>query len=164
MNASHAMGINKSIKIDQKFPKLIFNMALPANGFLMYSDLAVLAKMPSNKLLSKVLPEKGYYPAQVGSIMESHEVYPSSYYFNTDGLKVLTAPRLLKPWKLLATPEKYERKYMVPHNTDLKANAEMWISRYERLLKELKPKQKGTIVEEYLNQQLELSKNIVNAE
>mgnify|MGYP006193821769 CR=1 FL=1 len=164
INSSHAMGISKSIKLDQKGLRMLTNMALPANGFLMYADLAVLGKMPSNKLLSKVLPRKGFYQTQVGSIMESHEVYPTGDYFNTEDLGVLTAPRFLKPWKLLATPEKYERKYMTPRNSDLRANAEMWADRYELLLKDLKPKQKGTIVEEYLLKQLELTQKILITE
>lgn len=164
INASHAMGISKSIKTDQKFPKMLTNMALPANGFLMYADLAVLGKMPSNRLLEKVLPKKGFYPVQVGSIMEVHKVYPSGDHFKTDDLGVLTAPRVKKPWKLLATPRKYEAKYMTPENSQLKANAEMWISCYEKLLNDLKPSQKGTIVEEYLTQQLELSKRIQDLE
>ncbi len=164
VNQSHAMGISKELKLDQKHIKMVMNMALPANGFLMYADLAVLAKMPSNKLLSKVLPEKGFYQAQVGSIMEAHEAYPSGEVFKTDELSVLTAPRLLKPFKLLATPRKYEKKYMTPANSELKANAEMWIERYEALIDDLKASQKGTIVETYLTKQLELSKKIAAEE
>jgi hypothetical protein len=164
VNQSHAMGISKELKLDQKHIKMVMNMALPANGFLMYADLAVLAKMPSNKLLSKVLPEKGFYQAQVGSIMEAHEAYPSGEVFKTDELSVLTAPRLLKPFKLLATPRKYEKKYMTPANSELKANAEIWIERYEALIDDLKASQKGTIVETYLTKQLELSKKIAAEE
>lgn len=164
INASHAMGINGSIKVDQKFIKKLTNMALPANGFLMYADHAVLSKMPSNKLLKKVLPEKGFYHSQVGSIMEAHEVFPSGEYFNTEDLTVLTAPRIGKPLKLLATPEKYEKKHIHTFNSELKANAEMWIERYESLLGDLKASDKGTLVESYLLRQLELSKKIANEE
>jgi hypothetical protein len=164
VNQSHAMGMSKELKLDQKYLKMVLNMALPANGFLMYADLAVLAKMPSNKLLSKVLPEKGFYQAQVGSIMESHQAFPSGEVFKTDELGVLTAPRILKPLHLLATPRKYEKKYMTPANSELKANAEMWIERYESLIDDLKPSQKGTIVETYLTKQLELSKKIAAEE
>lgn len=160
VNASHAMGINKSIKTDQKHIKMLSNMALPSNGFMMYADLSVLGKTPSNRLLSKVIPEKGFYPAQVGSIMEVHKAFPTGEYFNTDKLKVLTAPRLKKPLKLLATPRKYEAKYMTPQNSDLKANAEMWIGRYEALLGSLSESEKGSIVENYLKEQIELSKKI----
>ncbi|MFL5810479.1 MAG: hypothetical protein ACJ749_13235, partial [Flavisolibacter sp.] len=164
VNQSHAMGISKELKLDQKGLKMVFNMALPANGFLMYADLAVLAKMPSNKLLAKVLPEKGFYPAQVGSIMQVHEVFPSGEIFKTDDLGVLTAPRILSPLHLLATPRKYEKKYMTPANSELKANAEMWIERYESLINDLKTSQRGTIVETYLTKQLELSKKIAAEE
>lgn len=160
INTSHAMGINESIKLDAKFVSKIFNMALPSNTFLMYADWAVLAKMPSNRLLSKVLPEKGFHHVQVGSIMENHPVFPSGDHFNTEGLSVLTAPRVGKPLKLLATPEKYEQKHMTPKNSELKANAEMWIERYELLLGQLKPSQRGSEVESYLLKQLELAKNI----
>lgn len=164
VNQAHAMGISKELKLDQKGISMIKNMALPANGFLMFADQAVLAKMPSNKLLSKILPEDKFYRAQVGSIMEAHEVYPSGDVFKTDELGVLTAPRFLKPHKLLATPRKYEKKYMTPANSELKANAEMWVERYEALLDDLKPSQRGTIVESYLTKQLELSKKIVSEE
>ncbi len=164
VNQAHAMGISKELKLDQKGLKMISNMALPANGFLMFADLAVLAKMPSNKLLSKVLPEDNFYRAQLGSIMEAHDVYPSGDVFKTDDLGVLTAPRFSKPLKLLATPRKYEKKYMTPANSELKANAEMWIERYEALIDDLKPSQKGTIVETYLIKQLELAKKITSQE
>lgn len=164
INASSAMGLNGSIKVDQKYLKMLTNMALPANGFLMYADHAVLSKMPSNKLLKKVLPENGLYPAQVGSIMEAHAAYPSGEKFNTDELSVLTGPRLLKPFKLLATPRKYEKKYMTPKNSELKANAEMWSERYESLLGDLKEKDRGSEVERYLLKQLEISNKIISTE
>lgn len=160
INASHVMGISKSIKTDQKHIKLLSNMALPSNGFMMYADLAVTGKVPSVRLLSKVLPKKGFYPAQVGSIMEVHKAFPTGEYFNTDHLKVLTAPRVKKPHRLLETPRKYEEKFMTAQTSNLKANAEMWIERYEGLIKALKPEQQGSAVEDYLLKQLELSKNI----
>lgn len=164
INASHAMGINKSIKTDQKYLKMLTNMALPANGFLMYADLAVLAKKPGKKEIKKSLSEKGFHPAQVGSIMEAYEAYPSGEYFKTDDLGVLTAPRLFKPHKLLATPEKYQAKYMTRENSELKANAEMWIEHYRALLNSLGSTQKGSHVEEYLKKQLDLSEKIVAEE
>ena len=164
INASSAMGLNGSIKLDQKYLKMLTNMALPANGFLMYADHAVLSKMPSNKLLKKVLPEDGLYPAQVGSILEAHKAYPSGEKFNTDELTVLTGPRLFKPFKLLATPRKYEKKYMTPNNSELKANAEMWSERYESLLQDLKKKDRGPEVERYLLKQLEISNKIISTE
>lgn len=164
VNQAHAMNISKELKLDQKGISMVMNMALPANGFLMFADLAVLAKMPSNMLLAKVLPEDGFYRAQVGSIMQAHEVFPSGEIFKTDDLGVLTAPRLLKPLHLLATPRKYEKKYMTPANSELKANAEMWIERYQSLIDDLKPSQRGSIVETYLTSQLELSKKIAAEE
>lgn len=164
INASSAMGLNGDIEVDQKYLKMLTNMALPANGFLMYADHAVLSKMPSNKLLKKVLPQKGLYPAQVGSIMEAHAAYPSGEKFNTDDLSVLTGSRLFKPFKLLATPRKYEKKYMTPKNSELKANAEMWVERYEALLGDLKTHDRGTEVERYLLKQLEISKQIMSTE
>lgn len=163
INQSHALGLTKSIKTDQKYIKMLTNMALPANAFLMYADKAVLAKMPSNKLLKKVLPERKVYPAQVGSIMEVHPAYPTGDYFKTDELGVLTAPRFSHPFSLLATPRKYEKKYMTPENSELKANAEMWIKRYELLLRKMKESERGTN-EAYLLRQLDLAKTIFNAE
>jgi hypothetical protein len=164
VNQAHAMNISKELKLGQKGIKMLLNMALPANGFLMFADLAVLSKTPSNKMLSKVLPAQGFYRAQVGSIMQAYKAYPAGEIFKTDDLDVLTAPRLLKPLKLLATPRKYQKKYMTPANSELKANAQMWIERYEKLVNDLRPSQKGTIVEEYLFQQLELSKKIASEE
>lgn len=164
INSSHVMGVNKPIKVDQKFIKKLTNLALPANTFLMYADLAVLAKMPSNKLLSKVIPQKGFHPVQVGSIMNNYPAYPTGDKFVTEGLGVLTAPRLAKPHKLLATPEKYEKKYMTPEHTELKANAEMWLARYERLLGTLRPEQRNTKLESYLQEQLNISQRIISTE
>ena len=53
---------------------------------------------------------------------------------------------------------------MTPANSELKANAELWIERYEALINDLKDSQKGTVVEEYLNNQLELAKKIAAQE
>ncbi len=164
INSSNAMGINKKIKVNQKFIKKFTNLALPSNTFLMYSDLAVLGKMPSPKLLSKVLPENGFYPVQVGSLMNNYPVYPSGDKFLTDGLGVLTAPRLAKPHKLLATPEKYEQKYMTPRNSELKSNALVWSERYTKLLNALPKSQRGSKVEEYLQEQLNISQRIISVE
>lgn len=161
INTSHAMGINKSIKVDQTGIKKLFNMALPSNGFLMYADKTVLKKAPSNRKLSKAIEEKGFHQVQVGSIMEAHDAYPTGDYFKTEGLGVLTAPRLFKPWKLLTTPEKYEAKYMKPENSELKANAEMWLERYENKLQKA---EKGSALEAYLIKQIDLSKKIISQE
>lgn len=161
INTSHAMGITKSIKVDQTGIKKLLNMALPSNGFLMYADKTVLKKAPGLRKLSKEIEDKGFYQVQVGSIMEAHEAYPTGEYFKTEGLGVLTAPRLLKPWKLLATPEKYEKKYMTPKNSELKANAEKWMLHYLNLLD---VSEKGSKVESYLLKQIELCKNIIAEE
>lgn len=164
INTSHIMGINKSIKLNQGGLKKFFNMALPSNTFLMYADLAALKKAPSNKKLNKAIAEKGFYQVQVGSIIENHPAFPSGDKFNTEGLSVLTAPRPKSPFNFLGTPEKYEKKYMTPNNSELKANAEMWIERYEGNLQKLKENQKGSELEQYLQKQLELSKAILSAE
>lgn len=163
MNASHLMGINKSIKVDQKFPKLLFNMAVPSNGFMMYADLSALGKTPSVRKLTKALKKNGMSPVQVGALLEVHRAFPTGEKFNTDDLTILTLPRVKKPLKLLTTPRKYE-KYFTPKNTELKANAEMWIGRYETLLSKLGKDQVGSEVEEYLQNQLELAKKIQSAE
>jgi hypothetical protein len=161
INQSHAMGISKSIKVDQTGIKKLFNMALPANGFLMYADKTVLKGAPGNRTLKKSLKEKGFHQVQVGSIMQAYDAYPTGEYFKTEDLGVLTAPRLRTPWKLLATPEKYEAKYMTPDNSELKANAEMWLLRYESNLQKA---DKGSDVEAYLLKQIELSKKIISQE
>lgn len=164
INSSHALGINKPIKLNQKFIKKVLNLALPANTFLMYADKTVLAKMPSNKLLSKVIPDQGFYPAQVGSMMNNYPAYPSGEKFETTDLGVLTAPRIGKPLKLLSTPEKYEKKYMTPQNSDLRANAQMWQKRYSHLLNNLTPDQKDSMLESYLQKQLVISNRILSTE
>lgn len=164
INSSNVMGINQKIKVDQKFIQKFTNLALPSNTFLMYADLAVLGKMPSNKLLSKVIPEKEFYPVQVGSLMNNYPVYPSGDKFVTDDLGVLTAPRVKKPHKLLATPEKYEQKYMTPRNSELKANALLWADRYSKLLNALPKSERGSKLESYLQEQLNISQRIISTE
>jgi hypothetical protein len=164
INTSHAMGITDDIELDQKNVKMLLNMALPANGFMMYADLAVLEDVPNLKKLGKVLSQKSFYEVQVGAMMEVHPVYPSGDIFNTDKLTVLTAPRIGKPLRLLETPKKYEEKYMTPSTSHLKENAQMWITRYEALLHKLKKSQRGTELESYLMKQLELSKKIAAEE
>lgn len=164
LNTSSAIGLNDSILVDQKFIKKLSNMALPANGFLMLADEAVLASPPSKRELKKSLEKSGLNPTQVGSLINSYDAFPSGEVFDNEELKVLTAPRVKKPFKLLATPEKYEKKYMTPQNSDLKANAQMWAKRYEKLLAELKAKERGSEVERYLRKQLELSYKILKTE
>jgi hypothetical protein len=164
LNTSAAIGLNDQILTDQKFLKKLTNMALPANGFLMMSDKAVLAREPSIRKLKGAITENGVNPAQVGSVMTVYHAFPSGEVFNTEDLKVLTGPRLTKPFKLLTTPQKYEKKYMTPENTNLKANAQMWLKRYEELLADLKPKDRGTEIEKYLLHQIALSKKIIKAE
>lgn len=164
LNSSHAMGLNKSVQVDQKYLKMLLNLALPANAFMMYADKAVLAKAPSNKLLSKNLPRKGFHEVQVGSLMNVYKAYPSGDYFNNEELEVMTAPRLSKPLRLLATPRKYAKKYLKPENSELKVNAQAWIERYQLLLDKLKPSQKGGLVENYLVEQLKISKKIASEE
>lgn len=160
VNASNAMDFSRYIKEDQKFPKALFNLALPSNAFLMYADEAVLAKLPRNKKLKKELAEKKFSKVQVGSIMNSYPAFPSGDKFNTDNLSVLTAPRFNKPLKLLSSPKKYNKKYMTAANTELKANASMWVKRYQERLDNLSKKERGGELEQYLQQQLELAQNI----
>ncbi len=164
INQSAALGINKPIALDQKFLRKLTNMALPANGFLMYADRAVLARSPSLRKLQKSVSEKGFHHAQVGAMLRSYDAFPSGEYFKTDELSVLTAPRISKPLSLLATPRSYARRYMTPANSELKANAEMWVARYQRLLNRVKSSDKGSALESYLLQQLEISKKIVAEE
>lgn len=164
INASNAMGLSKKIEVDQKFIKKLLNLALPANAFLMYADNAVLKKAPSLGKLKSDLAKKDFSITQVGSIMNAYDAFPSGDTFNTDNLTVLTGPRVTKPLKLLATPAKYEAKYMSEENTELKANAEMWITRYEKLIDKLSPRDRGSKLESYLQEKLQLSKEIVSAE
>jgi hypothetical protein len=164
INQSAALGLNKPIALDQKYLKMLTNMALPANGFLMYADRAVLARSPGLRKLRKSISDKGFHQAQVGAILRSYEAFPSGEYFKTDELSVLTAPRIATPWKLLSTPRSYEQKYMTPANSELKANAEMWVARYQSLLDRVKSSDKGSALESYLLHQLETSKKIVSEE
>lgn len=164
VNQGEALAINKGKKVDQSTIKAVFNLAIPANTFLMYADQAVLSKMPSIRTLEKNLPKKGFYPTQVGSIMAAYPVYPSGDHFNTENLKATRVPRLLKYWKIFSSPKSYEKKYMTPERTNLKENAGLWIKRYEQLLGKLGHKKKGSLVEDYLEKQLELSKSIYYAE
>lgn len=164
INQSHALGITKGIKVDTKFPSLLFNMALPANGFMMYADKTVLKKAPGKEKLKKKLAEKGFYEVQLGSMMETFDAYPTGEYFKTDDLTILTAPRVLKPFKLLATPRKYAKKYMTPENSKLRENAELWIARYEALLSDLDQEESSGQIGEYLRSQLELAKKIASEE
>jgi hypothetical protein len=164
INSSHAMGINQSIKVDQKFIRKLTNIALPANGFLMYADLAVLAKKPGIRKIKRALAKNGFHKVQVGSILEAHEAFPSGEYFNTEDLTVLTAPRIGKPLKLLATPEKYQKKHINGANADLRDNALTWLEHYQSLLDSLGPSERGSQLEAYLTRQLEVSKKIVSEE
>lgn len=164
INQSHALGLSKSIKLDQKYLKMLFNMALPANGFMMYADTTVLKRAPSKRKLKKLIDSKNFSEVQVGSMLSVHDAYPTGDFFITDDLTVLTAPRVLKPWKLLYTPQKYEQKYMTPENTELKANAELWLERYEELYSKLSKNEVASKLGDYLRAQIALSKKIAEEE
>lgn len=164
INQSHALGISKEIKVDQKFISLLFNMALPSNGFLMYADKTVLKFAPGKRALKKAISQKGFHEVQLGSMMEVFPAYPTGDYFKTNDLTILTAPRILKPWKLLSTPRKYAKKYMTPANSELKENAEMWIERYEAILSELDKGEASSELGQYLIKQIELAKKIAAEE
>lgn len=164
-NQAFTLGIfNKKLETNQNFIKTIFNMAIPANFYMTLADQTVLQKMPSNKLLAGVIPENDFHPVQVGAVIEHHPAFPSGDRFDTDNTWLLASPRLTKPGKIFGTPEKYRNKYLTPFNSEIKANAEMWVGRYERLLNELTDNQKGSEVESYLVKQLELSKKILEQE
>lgn len=153
INTSHLMGINKSINIGENGVKKYLNMALPTNTFMMYADQTVVTQKPGLRKLKGLLNTKGFSPVQVGALITNYPAFPSGDKFSTDDLTVLTAPRVMKPLKLLMTPEKYER-YMTPKNSELTANAESWKTHYEKLLGKLGANDEK--VETYLLKQLEI--------
>lgn len=162
INSSHYMGINDLIKVGERGIKKYFNMALPSNTFLMYADKSALGKKPSLSKLTKMIKKNGFTPVQVGSLINNYPAFPSGDKFNTDDLNVLTAPRIKKPLKLLATPEKYEVRYMTPRNSVLLDNAHAWKSHYQKLLNQISDKKNSAKVDKYLRDQLEVIEAIIN--
>jgi hypothetical protein len=161
LNTSHVMGMNKEVKTDQPFLKQLTSLAVPANAFLTYVDLAIKPKASVRNILrSESFRSHNYFPAQVGSLMLHYQAYPAGSYFATDELKSLTLPRFLKGAGMFATPGKYTHKHGKIENLELEQNAIKWISTYQRLLERLPPSSKGTAIENYLQSQLHLSQEI----
>ncbi len=150
MNTSAAMGINKSIKVDQALPVQLLNLAIPANAFMMYADQILDESVSAKKILrSKVYQQFGFYPVQVGSLLVREPVFPSSEIFKTDELNGISLPRK-KILKMFTTLKNYDRKFM-PENTDLKANSESWAERYSKM----RGKQRVSAEQNYVEAQLE---------
>lgn len=147
INTSHVLGINGSIGTDQFILKQLTDLAVPANLFMMYADLAVLKK-PKAK--------SSYTPVQVGSLLGYYPAFETGSKFDTKDLRMMTLPRITKPFKLLMTPRKY-KKYQTIENTDLKANAAKWRTLYSKFLQ-------NSASNEYLENQLQLSEEILRAE
>lgn len=150
INTSHVLGINGSIGTDQFILKQLTNLAVPANLFMMYADLAVLNKPKARS---------AFTPLQVGSLLSYYPAYETGSKFDTKDLKMMTLWRVKKPLKLLMNPRKY-LKYQTAENTDLKANATKWRSLYTNFLKMTPANQSN----EYLEKQLQLSEEILRTE
>ena len=159
INMGNTLGINKAISTDQDGIKQLFNLALPANTFMMYADLAVLNKLKKRKL-RKLVEEKGFSPLQLGSLLMKYEAYADGEYFDTKDLTVLTLPRVKKPHRLLDNPKKYER-FINEETTELKNNAEAWLTKYQQLFEKLASNEKDLTFGSYLKSQILLAEKIL---
>lgn len=158
MNTSHAMGINSSIETDRSILRQIFNLAVPANAYLMYMDKALLKNVNEKKILkSKAYKKFGYHPSQVGTLMIHLKAYPDNVMFETSELKSITLPRK-NILKIGTTPASYD-KYARPENTQLLENAKRWKSVYEGMTFR---RDKGLQI--YLQNQKDLIDAIINGE
>ncbi len=159
MNQGHALGINKHISTDRPMPLALFNLALPANAYMMYADLAVLKK-PSYGKIKKDVRNNGFSTTQVGSLLSNHEAYPNGEIFLTEGLGIQTAPRISKPFKLLMTPEKY-KKYLTDENSNESSNAQKWVAVYREFLEKAEKKNEEQKFIDYLKNQLHAASDIL---
>jgi len=162
LNTSHAMGMNKLEKTDQFIIKQIFDIAIPANAYLLYADQAVLNKITNRELAnSSQLKEFGYHPAQVGSLMLRYNAYPESVMFKTEDLTAITAPRK-RILKMFATAGSYD-EYLAQsddENVLLLDNAKRWVKTYSSLLQKLPHSELNLDQRIYLEGQKDLSLKI----
>jgi hypothetical protein len=155
LNTSAAMGMNNSIEVDRALGIQLFNLAIPANAYMMYADKILTSKVSSKEIIhSEVYQRFGYYPVQVGSLLVRERVFPSNEMFQNDELTGISLPRkdLLK---MFATLKNYDRK-LTPQNTELRANSEKWIERYS----DMKEKSAASMNQSYVDSQLEKTREL----
>lgn len=135
INTSHALGLNKSIKTDKKLiPQQIFNLAVPANAYLMYMDKIILKKKT------------------LGAIANRYDVFPSNVMYKTDELEALTLPRK-RIFRMFATPIKYDRYLKEGRYSNIKDNAQAWLN------KSLSKKKSSKYYSEDINLALKILEN-----
>jgi hypothetical protein len=155
MNTSAAMGMNPSIEVDRALPVQLFNLAVPANAYMMYADKILNERVSAKKILrSEVFQQFGYYPVQVGSLLVREAVFPTSEMFKNDELRGISLPRK-KLLKMFTTLKRYDRQ-LTPQNTELKANSESWIERYSKM----RGQQKVSAEDSYVEVQLERAQKL----
>lgn len=156
VNTSHAMGINSSIETDRSAIRQLFNLAVPANAYLMYADKAVLNEVNAKEISkSKAFKSFGYSPAQLGSLLIHMPVYPDNVMFRTTELVAFTLPRK-NIIKLLATPIRYD-KFATSENSDLVENAKKW----KELYLNMQPRDNDPKFNDYLEEQKKLAESIL---
>lgn len=156
MNTSHAMGINASIETDRNELIQLFNVAVPANAYLMYAEKAVLKEADEDEITDSTSFKKhGFHASQVGSLLIPIKVFPDNVMFRTSELKAFTMPRR-NILKMRATPESYDR-YMTDENTVLTENARRWQDLYQKM----DGSRESQKFQNYLKQQQQLTRNIL---
>lgn len=156
INTSHAMGMNSSVETDRNALVQVFNLAVPANAYLMYVEKMVLEEASERNIVrSQSFKNFGFHSSQVGSLMTRIKVYPSNAMFKTDDLNSITLPRFSLT-RALATPESYDR-YLRPDNSEMKANALKWRDLYSKM----EGSREGLKFENYLKQQKAMAAKII---
>lgn len=162
MNTAHAMGISKGIKTDKGKVEQLFNLAVPSNAYMMFVDKTVLKNKPSlGKIArSETFKSLGYHPVQVGTLLSKYSVYPESVIFKVEELKGLTLPRK-NIFKLLATPQKYDKHVAKEKYSVLEVDAGAWVKHYDKLLEKAEKRNKPDELIQYLKDQRDRAQRIV---
>jgi len=155
LNAGAAIGINNSIKVDEGILTQLGNLAVPANAYMSVSDKWTLKKLKIRNLKkSDSFKKYSMHPNQLGALMQKLPAFQNNHMFLTDDIKGISLPRknLLKMFK---TAKRYDKYLERSENTELKSNAQKWITVYTKLIQKIE--RKGNIDSKeynYLRKQL----------
>lgn len=140
MNAAHAAGLSRDIETDRSLPVQLFNLAVPANVFMLYADDWVLKKFNKSYLKRNkdLIEADKTLPLQMGSLLTYRQALPSNFMFKNDKLQALSVPRK-RVFKMFHKVERYDEYFQESKYTELGWNLAVWEEWYMRASDRLGP-------------------------
>ncbi len=157
VNAAHAAGLSKGIKTDRALPVQLFNIAVPANVFMLFADDWVLGKFNRSYVRRKreKMENGETVPLQMGSLIAFRDALPTNFMFKNEKLNGLTIPRK-KIFKMFHSTERYDKRFEEPKYTELGRSLVVWEKKYIEMKESLESRgrEKDLPAVDYLNSKL----------